>query len=63
MYKENQDSIILTIDSKFKLNNVLLTLEENKINIKKISYEEAKLEDVFLALTGKNLRKSEGEGQ
>ncbi|MBS5950850.1 MAG: ABC transporter ATP-binding protein [Clostridium sp.] len=54
--KENQDSIILTIDSKFKLNNVLLTLEENKINIKKISYEEAKLEDVFLALTGKTLR-------
>ena len=54
--KENQDSIILTIDSNFKLNNVLLTLEENKINIKKISYEEAKLEDVFLALTGKTLR-------
>lgn len=54
--KENQDSIILTIDSKFKLNNVLLILEENKINIKKISYEEAKLEDVFLALTGKTLR-------
>ncbi|MDU5110259.1 MAG: ABC transporter ATP-binding protein [Clostridium sp.] len=54
--KENQDSIILTIDSNFKLNNVLLILEENKINIKKISYEEAKLEDVFLALTGKTLR-------
>lgn len=54
--KENQDSIILTIDSNFKLNSVLLILEENKINIKKISYEEAKLEDVFLALTGKTLR-------
>lgn len=54
--KENQESIILTIDSNFKLNNVLLILEENKINIKKISYEEAKLEDVFLALTGKTLR-------
>lgn len=54
--KENEDSIILTIDSNFKLNSVLLILEENKINIKKISYEEAKLEDVFLALTGKTLR-------
>lgn len=54
--KENQDGIILTIDSNFKLNSVLLILEENKINIKKISYEEAKLEDVFLALTGKTLR-------
>ncbi|MBS5937621.1 ABC transporter ATP-binding protein [Clostridium sp.] len=54
--KENQDSIILTIDSNFKLNSILLILEENKINIKKISYEEAKLEDVFLALTGKTLR-------
>lgn len=54
--KENQGSIILTIDSNFKLNSALLILEENKINIKKISYEEAKLEDVFLALTGKTLR-------
>jgi ABC-2 type transport system ATP-binding protein len=54
--KEKEDNIILTIGSDFKLNNVLSILEEYGINIKKISYEEAKLEDVFLALTGKTLR-------
>ena len=31
-------------------------LEKENVVIKKISYEEAKLEDVFLTLTGKNLR-------
>ncbi|MDV4152737.1 ABC transporter ATP-binding protein [Clostridium sp. AL.422] len=54
--KEKEDTITLTIDSNFKLNNVLSIVEEYDINIKKISYEEAKLEDVFLALTGKTLR-------
>jgi len=54
--KEKEDSIILTIDSNFKLHNVLTIIEEYGVNIKKISYEEAKLEDVFLSLTGKTLR-------
>ena len=47
--KEN--SISLTINSKFKLANTLYLLEKNEVNIKKISYEEPKLEDVFLSLT------------
>ncbi len=53
----DKDNILtLTIDSKFKLASVLSLLEKETVNIKKISYEEAKLEDVFLSLTGKTLR-------
>ena len=53
----DKDNVLtLTIDSKFKLASVLSLLEKESINIKKISYEEAKLEDVFLSLTGKTLR-------
>ncbi len=53
----DKDNVLtLTIDSKFKLASVLSLLEKEKVNIKKISYEEAKLEDVFLSLTGKTLR-------
>lgn len=53
---ESDNKISLTIDSTFKLAKVLSYLEKNNINIKKISYEEAKLEDVFLTITGKQLR-------
>lgn len=53
---EREDNLTLTITSEFKLGNVLSLLEKNNINIKKISYEEPKLEDVFLSLTGKTLR-------
>jgi ABC-2 type transport system ATP-binding protein len=53
---ESEKSISLTINDKFKLAECLSILEKNNININKISYEEAKLEDVFLTLTGKNLR-------
>ena len=35
---------------------MILLLGKTDVNIKKISYEEAKLEDVFLSLTGKTLR-------
>jgi len=53
----DKDNVLnLTIDSKFKLASVLSLLEKDTVNIKKISYEEAKLEDVFLSLTGKTLR-------
>ncbi|GAA0086543.1 ABC transporter ATP-binding protein [Clostridium sp. CTA-7] len=54
--KEQEDTISLTIDSNFKLHNVLSIIEQYGINVKKISYEDARLEDVFLALTGKTLR-------
>lgn len=54
--KDQVDTIFLTIDSTFKLHNVLSIIEQYGINVKKISYEDAKLEDVFLALTGKTLR-------
>ena len=53
---DKDDRIYLTINSKFKLANTLSLLEKNEVNIKKISYEEPKLEDVFLSLTGKTLR-------
>ena len=49
-------SFLFTINSNFKLGNALNILEKENVIIKKISYEEAKLEDVFLTLTGKNLR-------
>lgn len=53
---ESDKMVSLTISAKFKLAKVLSILENNNIDIKKISYEEVKLEDVFLALTGKKLR-------
>ena len=53
---ESDSVLTLTIGSNFKLANVLSILERDSVNIKKISYEDVKLEDVFLALTGKNLR-------
>ncbi len=53
---DNENLITLTINSNFKLGNALNILEKENVVIKKISYEEAKLEDVFLTLTGKNLR-------
>lgn len=51
-----RNEIVLTINDEFKLGNVLDILEKEKVIVKKISYEEHKLEDVFLTLTGKNLR-------
>lgn len=53
---EEEGKIILTINEKFSIGDILKLLEEKKIYIKKISYDEAKLEDVFLTLTGKRLR-------
>ncbi|MEG2017917.1 MAG: ABC transporter ATP-binding protein [Clostridium sp.] len=55
-FTESDNKISLNIYSTFKLGKVLSYLEKNDINIKKISYEEAKLEDVFLTITGKQLR-------
>ena len=53
---DTKDTISLTINDNFKLARCLNLLEEEEIVIKKISYEEPKLEDVFLNLTGKTLR-------
>ncbi|MGL5417617.1 MAG: ATP-binding cassette domain-containing protein [Clostridium sp.] len=53
---ERGEDIQLSINEEFKLGQVLNILEEKGINPHKISYEEVKLEDVFLALTGKSLR-------
>lgn len=54
--KDKEEEISLNIGSNFKLAEALIILEQGGAYIKKISYEEPKLEDVFLALTGKNLR-------
>lgn len=53
---DTKDAINLTINDDFKLGGCLTLLEAEDIIIKKISYEEPKLEDVFLNLTGKTLR-------
>ena len=53
---QEENNLILTIGEEFKLAQVLFFLEKNNKTIKKITYDEAKLEDVFLALTGKSLR-------
>ena len=53
---DTKDAINLTINDNFKLGGCLSLLEAEEIVIKKISYEEPKLEDVFLNLTGKTLR-------
>lgn len=53
---EGEKQISLTINHEFKLGECLQLLEKDNININRISYEEVKLEDVFLTLTGKNLR-------
>lgn len=54
--KENEDGISLYIDNKFNLSEALKYIENGKGTINRISYEDPKLEDVFLALTGKKLR-------
>ena len=53
---QEENNLILTIGEEFKLAQVLFFLEKNNKTIKKITYDEAKLEDVFLTLTGKSLR-------
>ena len=53
---QEENNICINVDETFKLGNALLILEEGKVTLKKITYEEPKLEDVFLTLTGKNLR-------
>lgn len=53
---ENEEGISLYINNKFNLSEALKHIELGQGSITKISYEDPKLEDVFLALTGKKLR-------
>lgn len=54
--QDKEEEISLNIGVNFKLAEALVVLEKGGAYIKKISYEEPKLEDVFLSLTGKKLR-------
>lgn len=50
------DNVTLVVDKSFKLTDAIKLIEDNGAILTKISYDEPKLEDVFLALTGKTLR-------
>lgn len=53
---ENNSLLELGVDKKLQLTDVLSVVDKNNSKITRISYEEPSLEDVFLNLTGKNLR-------
>lgn len=53
---ESDNTLSLIIENNFKISDALKAIENYGAVISKISYEEQKLEDVFLALTGKTLR-------
>lgn len=53
---ENNSLLELDIDKKLQLTEILSVIDKNNSKIIRISYEEPNLEDVFLNLTGKNLR-------
>lgn len=53
---ENTSGIVLDVDKNFQLTDALYTVDKNNSKVMRISYEEPSLEDVFLNLTGKNLR-------
>lgn len=51
-----RDINLLVEENEFSIKNILDIFEKHSINIKSINVIEANLEEVFLALTGKNLR-------
>ncbi|MCC0665930.1 ABC transporter ATP-binding protein [Clostridioides sp. ZZV15-6597] len=53
---ENTSVVTLDVDKNFQLTDVLSAVDKNNSKVIRISYEEPSLEDVFLNLTGKNLR-------
>ncbi|MEG1311679.1 MAG: ABC transporter ATP-binding protein [Romboutsia sp.] len=53
---EDNLTLSLVINNDFTISNALIVLENNSSIISKITYEYPSLEDVFLNLTGKNLR-------
>lgn len=54
--EEDASTLSLIIDKSFTISNALSIIENHNVSISKITYEEPSLEDVFLNLTGKNLR-------
>ena len=55
--EENENTCIsLVVDEDFSLSNAISLIEYDKGSISEINYENPSLEDVFLNLTGKNLR-------
>ncbi len=55
--EENKDMMAsLIVDENFSLANAISLIENNNSSILEINYEVPSLEDVFLNLTGKNLR-------
>lgn len=55
----NKDNLKIIANEKIDLNELLVEISRQKIDIKNISVEEVSLEEVFLTLTGKNLRDKE----
>lgn len=53
---EDDGKLNLLVEDNIKLNEILRVVEDMNFKIKGISYEELSLEEVFLSLTGKNLR-------
>ena len=54
--KEEDNSLLLTTEKNFSISKALSILENNNASLSSISYDNSSLEDVFLNLTGKNLR-------
>lgn len=54
--EETGRQLQLTINSNFKLTETISLLETEHVELESISYEQPRLEDVFLWLTGKSLR-------
>lgn len=55
-YEENSQVKLLIRENTFKLDQLLKVMDENRVKVIGINYEESSLEEVFLALTGKKLR-------
>lgn len=53
---EDDGKLKLLVEDSIKLNEILKKVEDMSFKVNGISYEELSLEEVFLSLTGKNLR-------
>lgn len=56
VFFENEEIKIFIDESKFKIEDLLMLFSKENIKIKSFNLEEASLEEVFLAITGKKLR-------
>ena len=50
------ENLALVVDKSFKLTEAIKLIEDSSCALTKVSYDEPRLEDVFLSLTGKVLR-------